>query len=81
MEARVSQSSSTASALIAMALAGCASVSGDARQAASRSIVPPTTPPAPDGVNPFAGARLYVNPDYVKALQGLEAAHRTKRRS
>ncbi len=26
-------------------------------------------------MNPFAGARLYVNPDYVKAVQGLEAAH------
>ena len=63
------------SSLTAVALAGCASVSGEARQAEVSPVVPPTTPPAPDGVNPFAGARLYVNPDYVKAVQALEAAH------
>ncbi len=61
--------------LTAVALAGCAGVSGDTRQADVSPVVPPATPPAPDGVNPFAGARLYVNPDYVKAVQGLEAAH------
>ena len=61
--------------LTAVALAGCASVSGEARQAEVSPVVPPTTPPAPDGVNPFAGARLYVNPDYVKAVQALEATH------
>ncbi|HEY5090637.1 MAG TPA: glycoside hydrolase family 6 protein, partial [Polyangia bacterium] len=65
----------TAGALTACALTGCANVSGEARQAELSPVVPPTTPPAPDGVNPFAGARLYVNPDYVKAVQGLEAAH------
>ena len=65
----------TAGALTAVALAGCASVSGEARQAEVSPVVPPTTPPAPAGVNPFAGARLYVNPDYVKAVQGLEATH------
>jgi cellulose 1,4-beta-cellobiosidase len=68
-------STTLAAVLTAVALAGCASVSGEARQAEVSPIVPPTTPPAPDGVNPFAGARLYVNPDYVKAVQGLEAAH------
>ena len=62
-------------ALVALALAGCASVSGEARQAEVSPVVPPTTPPAPEGVNPFAGARLYINPDYVKAVQGVEAAH------
>ena len=61
--------------LTAVALAGCASVSGEARQTEVSPVVPPTTAPAPDGVNPFAGARLYVNPDYVKAVQGLEVAH------
>ena len=61
--------------LTTIALAGCATVSGEARQAEVSPVVPPTTPPAPDGVNPFAGARLYINPGYVKALQGLEASH------
>ncbi len=31
--------------------------------------------PAPDGSNPFAGARLYVNPDYTAALRGLARRH------
>ncbi len=61
--------------LTAVALAGCASASGEARQAEVSPVAPPATQPAPDGVNPFAGARLYVNPDYVKAVQGLEEAH------
>ena len=61
--------------LAAGALAGCASVSGDARQAKPSPVVPPATPPAPDGVNPFAGARLYVNPDYVREVRALEPTH------
>lgn len=65
----------SAIALAAVALAGCATVSGEARPAEVSPVVAPTTPPAPDGVNPFAGARLYVNPDYVKAVKGLEAEH------
>jgi cellulose 1,4-beta-cellobiosidase len=38
-------------------------------------VVPPTTPHAPADVNPFEGAQLYVNPDYVKAVEGLAASH------
>jgi cellulose 1,4-beta-cellobiosidase len=38
-------------------------------------VTPATTPHAPDGVNPFAGARMYVNPDYSKTVEGLAAAH------
>jgi cellulose 1,4-beta-cellobiosidase len=37
-------------------------------------VTPATTPHAPD-VNPFAGARLYVNPDYAKTVDGLTASH------
>ena len=37
-------------------------------------IAPPTTPPAP-AINPFADARLFVNPDYTKTVEGLVAAH------
>ncbi len=38
-------------------------------------VTPATSPHAPDGVNPFAGATFYVNPDYAKTIQGLAAAH------
>ena len=41
-------------------------------------VTPATTPHAPDGVNPFAGATLYVNPDYAKTVEGLAAAHPTE---
>jgi len=37
-------------------------------------VSPATTPHAPD-VNPFAGARLYVNPEYAKTVEGLATAH------
>jgi cellulose 1,4-beta-cellobiosidase len=32
-------------------------------------VVAATTPHAPDGVNPFAGARFYVNPDYARTVE------------
>jgi len=38
-------------------------------------VVPSTTPHAPDGVNPFEGAHLYINPDYAKTVEGLAVAH------
>jgi cellulose 1,4-beta-cellobiosidase len=38
-------------------------------------VTPATTPHAPDGVNPFQGARLYVNPDYAKTVAGLAAKY------
>jgi len=37
-------------------------------------ITPATTPPAP-AINPFADARLFVNPDYTKTVEGLVPAH------
>lgn len=56
-------------------LAGCASASTEARHDEVSPVVPATAPPAPEGLNPFAGARLYVNPSYVRAVQALAAAH------
>jgi cellulose 1,4-beta-cellobiosidase len=64
-----------AALFLATALAGCAGASGAARTAPLSPVEPATTPHAPDGMNPFAGARMYLNPDYVAAVQGLEKAH------
>jgi cellulose 1,4-beta-cellobiosidase len=49
--------------------AGCAATMKPA------PVTPATGPHAPDGVNPFEGARLYVNPDYAKTVETLAAAH------
>jgi len=38
-------------------------------------VVPSTAPHAPEGVNPFEGARMYVNPDYAKTVTELAAKH------
>ena len=54
--------------VLALGLAGCAG-------AKPRPVVAATTPHAPVSVNPFEGARLYVNPDYAKSVQGLVAGH------
>jgi cellulose 1,4-beta-cellobiosidase len=35
------------------------------------AVVPSTGPHAPEGQNPFAGARFYVNPDYAKTVEGV----------
>lgn len=43
--------------------------------AAPSPVKPATTAPAPDGMNPFVGARLYVNPDYVRAVREVEKRH------
>ena len=40
-----------------------------------KPVIPATTPHAPADVNPYAGARMYVNPDYTKTVQGLVAKH------
>jgi cellulose 1,4-beta-cellobiosidase len=64
--------------VVAVCSIGCAGPANEARPTAMpapSAIVPPTTAPAPQDVNPFAGARLYRNPDYVKAVQALEVAH------
>ena len=37
-------------------------------------VVPATTPHAPD-VNPFVGAKMYVNPDYHATVEALAAKH------
>jgi len=54
---------------LGMALTACASTPKPV------AVTPATTRHAPDGVNPFAGGRLYVNPDYAKTVEGLAAAH------
>jgi cellulose 1,4-beta-cellobiosidase len=54
---------------LALALAGCAATMKPV------AVTPATTPHAPDGVNPFEGARLYVNPDYAKTVKELATAH------
>ncbi|HSS38146.1 MAG TPA: glycoside hydrolase family 6 protein, partial [Polyangia bacterium] len=38
-------------------------------------VTPATTPHAPMDQNPFAGAKMYVNPDYVAALEGVAKSH------
>jgi cellulose 1,4-beta-cellobiosidase len=37
------------------------------------AVTPATSPPAPAGQNPFAGARLYVNPDYARTVEAVAA--------
>lgn len=37
-------------------------------------VTPATTPPAP-AINPFVGARIFVNPDYAKTVEALAATH------
>jgi cellulose 1,4-beta-cellobiosidase len=37
-------------------------------------VEPATGPAAPSGVNPFAGAEFYVDPEYVKKVKGTAAA-------
>ena len=53
---------------LTVAVAGCAG-------AKPKPVVPATTPHAPANVNPFEGAAMYVNPDYVKTVQDLEGTH------
>ena len=54
------------SSLFVCTLFAASSSAGHAAPGASR---------APDGSNPFAGARLYVNPDYTAALRGVAQRH------
>ena len=37
------------------------------------AVVPATSPHAPETVNPFAGVRQYVNPDYARTVEGVAA--------
>jgi cellulose 1,4-beta-cellobiosidase len=65
----ISFSSVSVTVGLALGLAGCAA------SMKPLPVTPATTPHAPDGVNPFEGASLYVNPDYAKTVKGLAAAH------
>ncbi|HXJ19013.1 MAG TPA: glycoside hydrolase family 6 protein [Polyangia bacterium] len=38
-------------------------------------VTPATTPHAPIDMNPFEGAKMYVNPDYVAAVDGVAKDH------
>ena len=39
------------------------------------AVVPATTPHAPTDVNPFAGAKMYVNPDFHETVEGVATRH------
>lgn len=58
---------------LALALAGAvAAVSSCAAHVPTAApVVPATTPHAPEGVNPFAGARLYGYPEFASRLDAL----------
>ncbi len=53
---------------LALAAAGCAG-------AKPKPVTAATTPHAPTNMNPFEGARMYVNPDYAKSVEALIASH------
>jgi cellulose 1,4-beta-cellobiosidase len=61
--------------ILAAAGAACASAAADARAEAPPPASPLTAAPAPQGVNPFASARLYVNPDYAARVGRVVATH------
>ncbi len=58
-------------ASIALVAAACGSAWGAARGAARSPAGVTTAPPASARVNPFLGAHLYVNPDYVRAVRDV----------
>ncbi|MES1207001.1 MAG: glycoside hydrolase family 6 protein [Pseudomonadota bacterium] len=63
---------------LAMSLLATAALTlrASASAAAPKSPAEPATAAhAPPAVNPFAGARIYANPDYVTAVHGVEARH------
>lgn len=55
-------------ALAAALIASCAHGSST-----PDAVVPSAAPHAPDGQNPFTGARFYVNPDYARAVEAVAA--------
>jgi len=62
---------------LAAALASCtATTSTGAVPPALSPVEPAVGPHAPNGVNPFAGARIYINPDRVQDLRAVAQRHR-----
>jgi cellulose 1,4-beta-cellobiosidase len=57
------------------AAAGCATTTAATSPPSASPVEASTGPHAPDDVNPFVGALLYVNPDYVAAVAGVEQRH------
>ena len=57
------------------ALTSCASGSGAVLGVAASPAEPATAPHAPPDVNPFVGAHIYANPDYVGEVHAVEAKH------
>jgi cellulose 1,4-beta-cellobiosidase len=64
-----------AMSLLAAAVGSWASPSRAAPGVASSAVEPATASHAPPGGNPFVGARLYANPDYITAVQAVETRH------
>jgi cellulose 1,4-beta-cellobiosidase len=56
-------------------IALCASPTGAPVAAAASPVDPGAAAHAPPDANPFAGARLYANPDYVTAVRSVETRH------
>ncbi|MES1205406.1 MAG: glycoside hydrolase family 6 protein [Pseudomonadota bacterium] len=63
------------SLLAAGAVVSCASPSGAGLGVSASPVEPAPAAHAPPDVNPFVGARIYANPDYVDALRAVEARH------
>ncbi len=60
----------------ALSAAACSATSSTAAAPPVLSPVEPAAGPhAPDGVNPFAGAKIYVNPDHVQDLRAVAQRH------
>lgn len=53
---------------------GAASCAGSGASMKPVAVVPATGPHAPD-VNPFEGAKMYVNPEYKATIEALAAKH------
>jgi cellulose 1,4-beta-cellobiosidase len=66
--------SSVGSSLLGLAL-GAAACAGPAAVSGKPVVVVPATGPHAPDVNPFAGAKLYVNPEYTAMVGGLAAKH------
>ena len=72
-----SPSGSPAPAASPGATAGAAPAAGPAAPAYAgpppKPVVAPTTPPAPPDVNPFKGARFYLDPEFARMVEDVAA--------